>query len=78
MNSADENREQVTTEIIKLKIKKMIEGEDAREPLTDDEIIKLFRVKGILMSRRAIAKFRDQMQIPDSDERKKSSDFGLN
>ena len=70
-NSVNENDGEITTEIIKSQIRKMISDEDARLPLTDDEIIKLFRVKGIRMSQRAVAKYRDQMQIPDSDARKK-------
>lgn len=66
-----EEGEEITTEIIKSRIKKMIEDENARQPLTDDEIIKLFRVNGIRMSQRVVAKYREQMRIPDSPERKK-------
>jgi len=62
--------EEVSTRIIKLKIKKMIEAEDARNPLTDDEIAKTLAKEGQKLSRRTVAKYRDQMKIPGSRERR--------
>ena len=55
---------------IKLKIKKMIEAEDSRNPLTDDEIAKILAREGQKLSRRTVAKYRDQMKIPGSRERR--------
>lgn len=66
----NEDGEEVSTRIIKLKIKKMIEEEDSRKPITDDEIAKILSKEGIKLSRRTVAKYRDQMQIPGSRERK--------
>jgi RNA polymerase sigma-54 factor len=62
--------EEVSTRIIKLKIKKMIEAEDAREPLTDDQIAARLAQEGQKLSRRTVAKYRDQMKIPGSRERR--------
>jgi RNA polymerase sigma-54 factor len=62
--------EEVSTRVIKLQIKKMIETEDARNPLTDDEIAQRLATEGMKMSRRTVAKYRDQMQIPGSRERR--------
>jgi RNA polymerase sigma-54 factor len=62
--------EEVSTRIIKLRIKKMIEAEDARSPLTDDEIAKTLAREGQKLSRRTVAKYRDQMKIPGSRERR--------
>jgi RNA polymerase sigma-54 factor len=62
--------EEVSTRIIKLKIKKMIEAEDSRSPLTDDEIAKILAKEGQKLSRRTVAKYRDQMRIPGSRERR--------
>ncbi len=62
--------EEVSTRIIKLRIKKMIEAEDARNPLTDDEIAKTLAKEGQKLSRRTVAKYRDQMKIPGSRERR--------
>jgi RNA polymerase sigma-54 factor len=62
--------EEVSTRIIKLKIKKMIEAEDPREPLTDDLIAMRLAREGQKLSRRTVAKYRDQMKIPGSRERR--------
>jgi len=66
----NEEGEEVSTRILKLRIKKMIEEEDTKRPLTDDEIAKVLSKEGVKLSRRTVAKYRDQMQIPGSRERK--------
>ena len=66
----NEDGEEVSTRIIKLKIKKLIEEEDSRKPITDDEMAKILVKDGIKLSRRTVAKYRDQMQIAGSRERK--------
>ncbi|MGI8543537.1 MAG: RNA polymerase factor sigma-54, partial [Aridibacter sp.] len=66
----NEDGENVSTRILKLQIKKMVEEEDSKKPLTDDKIAKLLGKGGVKISRRTIAKYRDQMNIPGSRERK--------
>ena len=66
----NEDGEEVSTRIIKLRIKKMVEDENSQKPITDDEIAKILSKEGIKLSRRTVAKYRDQMQIPGSRERK--------
>ena len=66
----NEEGEEVSTRIIKLKIKKLIEDEDPHNPVTDDQVVKILAKEGIKLSRRTVAKYRDQMQIPGSRERK--------
>jgi RNA polymerase sigma-54 factor len=66
----NDDGEEVSTRILKLKIKKMIEGEDPRSPLTDDEIAQTLGKEGMKISRRTIAKYRDQMNIAGSRERR--------
>ncbi|MFM8394648.1 MAG: RNA polymerase factor sigma-54 [Acidobacteriota bacterium] len=66
----NDDGEEVSTRIIKLKIKKMIEAEDARNPLTDDQIADRLANEGQKLSRRTVAKYRDQMKIPGSRERR--------
>jgi RNA polymerase sigma-54 factor len=66
----NEEGEEVSTRILKLKIKKMIEEEDKKKPLTDDQIAKILSDDGVKLSRRTVAKYRDQMQIAGSRERK--------
>lgn len=66
----NEEGEEVSTRIIKLKIKKLIEEEDSHNPITDDQVVKILAKDGIKLSRRTVAKYRDQMQIPGSRERR--------
>ena len=66
----NEDGEEVSTRIIKLTIKKLIEDEDSHSPITDDQVVKILAKDGIKLSRRTVAKYRDQMQIPGSRERK--------
>lgn len=66
----NEEGEEVSTRILKLKIKKMVEEEDTKKPLTDDQIARVLSNEGVKLSRRTVAKYRDQMNIPGSRERK--------
>jgi RNA polymerase sigma-54 factor len=66
----NEEGEEISTRIIKLKIKKLIEDEDSHSPITDDQVVKILAKDGIKLSRRTVAKYRDQMQIPGSRERR--------
>jgi RNA polymerase sigma-54 factor len=66
----NEEGEEVSTRIIKLKIKKLIEEEDSHNPITDDQVVKILSKEGIKLSRRTVAKYRDQMRIPGSRERR--------
>jgi RNA polymerase sigma-54 factor len=69
----NEEGEEVSTRIIKLKIKKLIEEEDSHNPITDDQVVKILIKDGIKLSRRTVAKYRDQMHIPGSRERRAPS-----
>lgn len=66
----NEDGEEISTRIIKLKIKKLIEDEDTHSPITDDQVVKILAKDGIKLSRRTVAKYRDQMSIPGSRERR--------
>jgi RNA polymerase sigma-54 factor len=66
----NEEGEEVSTRILKLRIKKMVEDEDSKKPLTDDQIARVLSNEGVKLSRRTVAKYRDQMNIPGSRERK--------
>ncbi|HXQ71748.1 MAG TPA: RNA polymerase factor sigma-54 [Pyrinomonadaceae bacterium] len=66
----NEDGEEVSTRIIKLQIKKLIEDEDSHNPITDDQVVKILAKDGIKLSRRTVAKYRDQMSIPGSRERR--------
>jgi RNA polymerase sigma-54 factor len=64
--------ENVSTVHVKEKIRKIIEVEDSQKPLSDQRISKLLSQQGIQITRRTVAKYRDQMSIPGSRERKAS------
>jgi RNA polymerase sigma-54 factor len=55
---------------VKLKIKKLIEEENRSKPYSDNQIGQLLRRDNIFITRRTVAKYREQMQIPGSRERK--------
>ena len=56
--------------LLKRKVKKMIEDEDARRPLTDEQITSLLQAEGIEVTRRTVAKYREDMKIPSTHQRR--------
>ena len=56
--------------ILKRKVKKMIEQEDKNDPLTDDHITHILRSQGIMVNRRTVAKYRADMKIPSTHQRR--------
>jgi len=57
--------------LLKRKVKKMIEEEDAAHPLTDDQITARLNAEGIEVTRRTVAKYREDMKIPSTHQRRK-------
>jgi RNA polymerase sigma-54 factor len=57
---------------IKNKIAKMIEDEDPRRPHSDARIMERLRGEGIQIARRTVAKYREELRIPSSSQRKQS------
>ena len=47
-----------------------IEAEDPRKPLSDSKIMKILNDEGINIARRTVAKYRDELNIPSSTDRK--------
>jgi RNA polymerase sigma-54 factor len=56
--------------ILKRRVKKMIEEEDARQPLTDEQITARLQAEGIQVTRRTVAKYREDMKIPSTHQRR--------
>lgn len=56
---------------IRAMIKKLIAGETAKKPLSDSKIATVLGEQGIKVARRTVAKYREAMQIPPSNERKR-------
>jgi RNA polymerase sigma-54 factor len=55
---------------IKETIKEVINNEDKIKPLSDQKITTLLKDKGIEISRRTVAKYRSELNIPDASGRK--------
>jgi RNA polymerase sigma-54 factor len=55
---------------VKLKIRKIIEEENRNKPYSDNQLGQLLRRDNVFITRRTVAKYREQMQIPGSRERK--------
>jgi RNA polymerase sigma-54 factor len=56
--------------LLKRKVKKLIEDEDPSKPLTDDLIAQMLQSQGIEVTRRTVAKYREDMKIPSTHQRR--------
>ena len=56
--------------LLKRKVKKLIEEEDERKPFTDDQLAAELQKQGIQVTRRTVAKYREDMQIPSTHQRR--------
>jgi RNA polymerase sigma-54 factor len=56
--------------ILKRRVKKLIEDEDPAKPLTDDQITAILQGQGIQVTRRTVAKYREDMKIPSTHQRR--------
>ena len=63
--------EDVSTLEIKKILQNIIEAEDKKKPLPDDQLAELLKEKGYPIARRTIAKYREQLDIPVARMRKK-------
>jgi RNA polymerase sigma-54 factor len=66
----------MSSEAVRLRIRRLIDAEPAQEPLSDDRIVELLRGEGIDIARRTVAKYRDAMRIPSSVERRRRQGVG--
>lgn len=57
--------------LLKRKVQKIIEDEDKRRPLTDDKISEMLRDDGIHVTRRTVAKYREDLNIPSTHKRRR-------
>ncbi len=57
--------------ILKRRVKKMIEEENSAQPLTDEQITARLQDEGIQVTRRTVAKYREDMKIPSTHQRRK-------
>lgn len=61
----------IASESIKTFVREIVEKEDPKSPLSDQAIVLMLIKRGIDISRRTIAKYRDEMSLPSSSKRKR-------
>jgi RNA polymerase sigma-54 factor len=57
--------------VLKRKVRKLIEDEDPKRPLTDDQLALMLHQQGIQLTRRTVAKYREDMNIPSTHQRRR-------
>ena len=63
--------EGISSNSIKEFIKEIVDSEDSKSPYSDQAMVRMLEEKGISISRRTVAKYRDEMNIPSSSRRKR-------
>ncbi|WP_139492685.1 RNA polymerase factor sigma-54 [Brevibacillus dissolubilis] len=68
---ATANGDMTSSESVKKRLKALIDGEDRKRPYSDQKLAELLMEEGIEISRRTVAKYREEMMIPSSAKRKR-------
>jgi RNA polymerase sigma-54 factor len=63
--------ENIASKSVKEEIRKLVQAEDPRKPLSDQEIVQRLEAGGIAIARRTVAKYREMMGILPSSRRKR-------
>ncbi len=61
----------LASEAVKTRIKKLIDAEDAAHPYSDQKLVELLEQEGIDIARRTVAKYREQLGVLSSSKRRK-------
>ncbi|MEQ8370286.1 MAG: RNA polymerase sigma-54 factor [Alphaproteobacteria bacterium] len=61
----------LSAESIRHRIRQLIEAEDCRSVLSDDQLVCRLRADGVAIARRTVAKYREAMRIPPSHQRRR-------
>jgi RNA polymerase sigma-54 factor len=67
----------VSSEAVRSLIRRLVDGENAAQPLSDDRLVDLLKREGIEIARRTVAKYREGMRIPSSAERRRLGRLGI-
>lgn len=70
---ADQSGELSSSTSIKSTIRDIIKGEDEKKPYSDQKITDILKERGSNISRRTVAKYREELNIPSSSMRKRYS-----
>ncbi|WLD92894.1 RNA polymerase factor sigma-54 [Alkalihalobacillus sp. AL-G] len=69
IDKGHQNEDMSSTQV-KIRIKRLIEREEKRKPLSDQKLADALKEEGIEISRRTVAKYREELRIPPSSKRK--------
>jgi RNA polymerase sigma-54 factor len=61
----------VSVTSVKEEIKRIIESEPKEKPYSDQKIVEILQKKGIKIARRTVAKYREELSIPSTSQRRK-------
>lgn len=61
---ANDKGEEVSTKVIKQKLREIVEAEDKKAPLSDQAIVEKLKGAGFKIARRTVQKYREQLRIP--------------
>ena len=65
-SGAASEKTDASADVVRKRIGEIVREEDRARPLSDDRIAKILKEEGMRISRRTVAKYRQQMGIPDS------------
>ncbi|OES46199.1 RNA polymerase sigma-54 factor [Domibacillus iocasae] len=71
MTASLETGEVTSSNQAKIRIQTLVSAEDKRKPLSDQAICSALLEEGMAISRRTVAKYREQLNIPSSSKRKR-------
>jgi len=66
-----------SAEAVRHRIKNLIDGENGKSVLSDEEIVEILKSQGVGIARRTVAKYREAMRIPSSIERRRQKSLGI-
>ncbi|TDI49706.1 MAG: RNA polymerase factor sigma-54 [Acidobacteria bacterium] len=70
--SSNRGAEAVSSLTVKEKIRKIVESEDSAKPLSDSAIVQTLKAEGLQIARRTVAKYREELKIPSSSQRRRA------
>ncbi|MCX5682414.1 MAG: RNA polymerase sigma-54 factor, partial [Planctomycetota bacterium] len=62
--------EEVSWDRVRVRLKALVDAEDKSKPLSDDQLMEMLATEGIVLARRTVAKYREELDIPSSRRRR--------
>jgi RNA polymerase sigma-54 factor len=74
--SSGDGGEALSSQSVKQRIKELIEAEDLKNILSDDQLVEILQREKYDIARRTVAKYRESLHIPSSVQRRRLKAFG--